>query len=178
MRVSSHIYQQLPWLWYEISIVILFYCHSSKKTAAWKSHATSNHWSLINKLRSWILRKTGIVDFRHWLHPSATRRLIKFLEFQSKKLYFYKDQRNIESSWVYAELTDQITTRLPVHSTTTSRWHLPQRTNFKKILIRYFVIEFRLLVELTNLIALSLITKKWKWLQVNTGKRTRSFRHY
>ena len=153
MRVSSHIYQQLPWLWYEISIVILFYCHSSKKTAAWKSHATSNHWSLINKLRSWILRKTGIVDFRHWLHPSATRRLIKFLEFQSKKLYFYKDQRNIESSWVYAELTDQITTS-------------------------YFVIEFRHLVELTNLIALSLITKKWKWLQVNTGKRTRSFRHY
>ena len=72
-------------------------------------------------------------------------------------MYFYKDQGNIESSWVYAELTGQITTRLPIHSTTTSRQNLPHRTNFKKIPIGYFVIEFKLFVELTNSTALQLI---------------------
>ena len=41
-------------------------------------------------LRSWILRKTEIFDFRNWLHLSATRRLIKFSEFRIEKCVFIR----------------------------------------------------------------------------------------
>ena len=146
MRVSSHICQQVPWQWYEISIVIFFfYCHYPRLLRGnYTRHQTTEVWWNLEKLNT---EKNWDLWFQEFTSSVRDASFDKILRVSNWKMCFYKDQGNIESSWVYAELTGQITTRLPIHSTTTSRQNLPHRTNFKKIPIGYFVIEFKLLLQ-------------------------------
>ena len=89
IRVSSHICQQVPWQWYEISIVIFFFIVIILDSCV-EITRDIKPLKFDEILRSWILRKTEIFDFRNWLHLSATRRLIKFSEFRIEKCTFIR----------------------------------------------------------------------------------------
>ena len=54
IRVSSHICQQVPWKWYEISIVIFFYCHYPKWLRGnYTRHQTNEVWWITWEAEYW-----------------------------------------------------------------------------------------------------------------------------